>query len=329
MLRIDGNFYRTDYGDLPAMSTISTSRSWPAALAMLFLMGGFFAACDDTPPEETRPVATAVLETQPPPTMTEPAATQTAEPTSTQVPPAETPLPTEPPPTNTPQPTATNTAEPTATAAPMSLVPGFEETASIEAGSFKAYTYVGTAFEPLFIFVEADATLNVAVAAYREAINEGADLSGVSPLAVADFNPVNRPEILVFTAPADGSYSLVVSSSEETAGAFTLHAYDTETPVENAMLVSESLVIGESRAYTAQSNSGRPVLIFLDPIDQSDLIFDVIDGTGTVVGSANFGGRGSPEAFFLLPLSTTSYTVQVREASGAAAAYNLVIVALP
>ncbi len=73
------------------------------------------------------------------------------------------------------------------------------------------------------------------------------------------------------------------------------------------------LAAGETAQFQVESRGGRPVLIFVDPVDQSDISVTMTTADGQTVADANYSGPGSAEAAFVLPLETTRYTVTVRE----------------
>jgi hypothetical protein len=246
-------------------------------------------------------------------------------PTSTPIPPptiaaAETPGGSEPPATLLPE----LTSEPVIDA----LAPGQQATGQLAGGDFESYAYQGKQFQPVMIFVEASEELDVVVAAYEGIMVPHSNLDGLTLLSQAAFNPAGRPELLVFTPNRDGEFIIVVSGQSGTSGAYVVYMYDGTTPAENTQLFNDALAAGETKSYLAVSNGGRPVIAFVDQSDQSNMVIEILNQKGTVVSEANYGGTGSAEASFVLPLDTTSYTVRISEASGAPARYNLAIVTL-
>jgi len=292
----------------------------------LFLLA--VAACRETPVEPTPtlpPAPTAVAET------TLPEAQPTAEATAT--PAAEpTPLPTEAPTlTFTPLPVAsptatavppTNTPTPTATAVPVAetISPGESYAGELGDGGWQLFTFAGRQFQPLLFFAEAAADLNLSMAAYQ-ADAADFDPGTAVPLVNVNFSDAGRPEIMVFSPNATADYRLLVQA-EAGSGAFTLHTFDAQQGERG------TLATGTVNEYTAVSNGARPVLILTNPVGQADLIIRVTGADGALIGEADFGGPGSAEAFFLLPLRTTTYTITISEATGAAAAYDRLIVPL-
>lgn len=225
-------------------------------------------------------------------------------------------------------PAETMTAVPLFTAvAGERLAPGQRDTATLAAGAFRVYPFQGTAFEPVLLFVETADTLDVIVAAYAGQVEPDASLSNLAPEAEADFSQAGGPEILVFTPGDDGLYSFVVHG--QGTGEYTLYLFDARTSSPNVVVQQAgSLMAGATSAYGVQSNGGRPVLVWVTPEGQVDLTVQIRDSNGNMVQDANYSGRGSAEAVFVLPLQTTQYTVTIGEATGTAADYRVAIIAL-
>lgn len=289
------------------------------------------------PPTEagTEPAAEATVI----PAVTEPAATTTTveEPVATtETPPTLTTPTAESTPTEDASPTMeatpttaeSPTPEPSPTPAMVMLAPGESNAAPLSAGGFNAYGYEGLAFQPAILFVEPADTLDVALAAYAGDVAAGSDLSGQEVLSEADFSTAGGPEILVITPEEDGRYSLIVRSASGEGG-YTAYLYDATSEAHGtAVRQTDALINGEIKTYTVQSNGARPVVVFVDPTDESNVVARIADSNGNVAANANFSGPGSAEAVFVLPLQTTTYTVQVSEASGAPSAYNIMIITL-
>jgi hypothetical protein len=272
--------------------------------------------------------AEAVTDT-PEPAASEPAATTA--PAATATLPGE-PEPEQPTPTletviTEPAPLETATLEPV-TAPPGMIAPGQQTGNSVESGEVQMYTFQGTEFEPVIVFVEGDDGLDIALSAYEGDAAGGLDPSQLTPLAQADFSAVGRPEVMVVTPEADGPHTIVVQGSAGTAGNYTLYMYDGTTAAANTRLINDSLAAGETKSYKALSNGGRPVIAFVDQTGQSDLVLQILDDNEELVTEANFGGPNSAETAFVLPLESTAYTVQVSTVNGETAVYNLVIVTL-
>ncbi len=220
------------------------------------------------------------------------------------------------------------TPEPSPTPAILMLAPGQSNAAPLSGGGFNSYGYEGLAFQPAVLFVEPADTLDVALAAYAGDVVAGSDLTGLEVLSEANFSTAGGPEILVVTPEEDGRYALLVQSVAGEGG-YTAYLYDAANEAPGAAVrQADSLVNGETKTYTVQSNGARPVLVFVDPTDDSNVVARVADSNGNVAANANFSGPGSAEAVFVLPLQTTTYTVQVSEATGAPSAYNILIVTL-
>jgi hypothetical protein len=293
-------------------------------LAFLLLAA---TACRETPAEPTAtllPEPTAVAEPALPEVQPtdEPTAIPAAEPT-----PLPTPEPTatatavpEATPTPTPIP-PTATATPTATAVPAAetISPGESYAGELANGGSQLFSFGGRQFQPLLFFAEAGADLNLSLAVYQA--DTAFDPATAVPLANVKFSDAGRPEIMVFSPNTTANYFLLVQA-EAGSGSFTLHTFDAQ-PGDRSTLAA-----GSANEYTAVSNGARPVVILANPVGQADLIIRVTGADGVLIGEADFGGPGSAEAFFLLPLQTTTYTITISEATGAAAAYDQLIVPL-
>lgn len=233
-------------------------------------------------------------------------------------------------------PSATSTLPPTQVPSPEvqstpagveMFQPGQSDTADLAAGESRLYPFQGISFEPLLFFAEGDADLDLVLAVYEGLLTQG-ELTTEAPVGEADLNPAGRPELLVFTPEEDGPYTVIIQARDDNDGQFTLYLYDSTTATAGAQLFSGSLAAGQTVAYQAQSNGGRPVIVFADPVNQENLVIEVSEETGQVTSTADYGGGGSAEALYLLPLRTTSYTITIREVGSAAATFNLVIIAL-
>jgi hypothetical protein len=199
-------------------------------------------------------------------------------------------------------------------------------------GEFNVYTFNAEALQPVLIFVETDGRLDIAVSVYAATVTAATDLAALTPLAQADANAGGGPEILTFVPNAAGAYSLVLRAKEATgdeSGQFILYLFDMETTTADvAVRETDTLAAGQVNTYTVQSNGNGPVLVWLNPAGQADLIVRVTDESGDVIVEGNFGGPGSVESVYVLPRQTTTYTIEVLEASSAAATYDVMIVTL-
>ena len=282
--------------------------------------------------EVTTPTATIIAET----------ATPLPTPTLTAVPDTPTPVPS-PTPAATVAATQPSTAtatlspalSPTPTAQPVTpatIAPGQRDTASLAPGEFNVYTFNAEALQPVLIFVETDGRLDIAVAVYAATVTAATDLAALTPLAQADANAGGGPEILTFVPNAAGAYSLVLRAKEATgdeSGQFILYLFDMETTTADvAVRETDTLAAGQVNTYTVQSNGNGPVLVWLNPAGQADLIVRVTGESGDVIVEGNFGGPGAVESVYVLPRQTTTYTIEVLEASSAAATYDVMIVTL-
>lgn len=310
--------------------------------ALILILAALLAGCDNAPdqalptplpPAPTTPAeATAggelpTAEQEPP--ATEPAlATLPASPTSEQPTeaPTNTPLPTDEPlpsPTTEPPSAEPPTAEPTAVSL---FAPGQQDGGSLAAGEAKAYLVNGRRFQPLILFVEPTNELNVAVAAYVGDQTAQTMPEGVTPPVAADNALAGRPEILVLSPEADGLYTLVVRAVAG-EGSFAAHLYDLTTPAPGiAVQQPDSLLAGEEKTYNVTSRGARPVIAVADPTDQSDIALDILGADGTLLTTANYSGPGGVETAYVMPLGEATYTVNVREANGGPAVYQIVVI---
>jgi hypothetical protein len=147
------------------------------------------------------------------------------------------------------------------------------------------------------------------------------DIETADPLTEVNFSDAGRPEIMVFSPNATADYLLLVRA-EDGDGDYTLHTFDSQAGQR------ASLAAGGEGRHTAVSNGARPVLIFADPVGNADLIITVTGQDGALIVEGNFGGPGSAESLFLLPLRTTTYTITITAVAGAATEYDILIVTL-
>jgi hypothetical protein len=66
----------------------------------------------------------------------------------------------------------------------------------------------------------------------------------------------------------------------------------------------------------------------VDPTDTSDVALDILGADGAVLTTSNYSGPGGVEVAYVLPLGTTNYTIQVREANGGASSFVVAVVTL-
>lgn len=219
-------------------------------------------------------------------------------------------------------PTAAPTAEigETETAVPVPIVsgelfaPGQKVSGTLAAGGEDSYLIDGVKFMPRFAFVETQDEIDLLLTAAN---------------TEANFSGVGGPEVLVFTADDNGRFDLIVRNESETSGDYTLYLYDAAQAVPGAVHQPNIvLAAGTTTQFQVESNGGRPVLIFVDPVDQSDIGVTITTTDGQAVAEANYSGAGSAEAAFVLPLETSRYIVTVREINNAASQINVLLVPL-
>ena len=264
------------------------------------------AAPTEVEPTAVPTEAATVAPTEEPTATPEAEATPIA--TATAVPPTNTP---------TPLPTATTTAVPAADP----ITPGESHSGSLTTGAIQTYPFQGTQFQPVLFFGEASAGLNLALAVYGPDEAGMIDIETADPLTEVNFSDAGRPEIMVFSPNATTDYLLLVRA-EEGEGDYTLHTFDTQAGQRS------SLAAGGEGRHTAVSNGARPVLIFADPVGNADLTIAVTGQDGALIAEGNFGGPGSAESLFLLPLRTTTYTITITAAAGNATEYDILIITL-
>jgi hypothetical protein len=310
--------------------------------ALLLILAALLVACDNTNdqppaslPTPLPPAPTAEAGSSPTtavePTLTEPALA-TLPPSPTAEPPTEAPT-LLPSPTDEPAPEVLPTAEtlptepPTAEPTAVSLfAPGQQDGGSLAAGEAEAYLVDGRRFQPLILFVEPTNELNVALAAYVGDQTAQTMPEGVTPPAAVDNALAGRPEVLVLSPEADGLYTFVVRAAAG-EGSFAAHLYDLITPAPGiAVQQPDTLLAGEEKMYNITSRGPRPVIAVADPADQSDIALDILDANGTLLTTANYSGPGGVETAYVLPLGETAYTVNVREANGGPATYQILVI---
>jgi len=217
-------------------------------------------------------------------------------------------------------PTAEATAAMMGTAIPVPVVdgevfgPGQQDSRTLAGGGEETYLIDGVKFTPRFVFAET-----------ADQVDLKLSVEGVE----ANFAGPGGAEVLVFTADDNGRFDLTVSNESEASGAYTLYLYDAAQAVPSAVhQPNVALVEGETAQFQVESRGGRPVLIFVDPVDQSDVGVVVTTADGQTVSDANYGGAGAAEAAFVLPRETTRYTVTVREINNAPSQINVLLVPL-
>lgn len=296
-------------------------------LASLWLVLGMaVVGCrEGTGAQATAPVTSVAAPTSP---VVEATATEPPEPptvTSTAVASGETPTATVPlAATETETATATVTTEATVTVTVTAtaitgterFTPGQRATTSLENGEFAVFPFSGAALETLLFFVEPDDDLNVDMAVYEGEVATGDDLRTLTPLVQANAGAAGVPEVLVFVPDDDGDFSLVVAAMGE--GQATVHFVDVQTGG-----AANTLAAGEVVTSQFYSNISRPVLIFVDPIEDGDIVVRATTTEGEVLAESNFGGPGAAEVLFMLPPQTSGFHFEISEATGMPAQYHL------
>ena len=209
------------------------------------------------------------------------------------------------------------------------LAPGQTAVSTLGAGAQVTFPYQGERFSPRLFFVRPAGSLDAELRAFGAGVT-AETVNQASPATTANFGGPGLPEMLVYTAQADEVHLTAVASLDNTAGLFRFYLFDGVTRTgDTAVLEQLSLPAGQTQSYTVTSQNGQPVIIFADPIGASeDIAVTVRNANGDVVNEANFGGGGSAEALYLLPLTTTSYTVEISEVSEQAATVNVHLITL-
>lgn len=259
----------------------------------------------------------------------------TAAPSVTTEPPTDEPAtdepPTDEPATAAPSPTAaqlpTDAASPTAAPSGELFAPGQVDGATLAAGGAMSYLVQGRRFMPVILFVEPQNPLDVALAAYSGDLSGQTTPAGVA-LASADNALAGRPEILVLSPESDGLFTFVVRAASG-EGNFTAHLFDLTTPAPGVVIQqADTLAAGTEKVYSVTSRGARPLIVVVDPTDESDLALDVIGTDNALLTTANYGGPGGAETAYVLPLGTVSYSIKIREVNGGAAAYQILVIAM-
>ena len=285
-----------------------------------------------TPITEATDAATTVFATAEALATAAPSAT--AEPPTDEPPtdePATAEPPTDEPATAAPSPTAaqlpTDAASPTAAPSGELFAPGQVDGATLAAGGATSYLVQGRAFTPSILFVEPQNPLDVALAAYSGDLSGQTTPAGVA-LASADNALAGRPEILVLSPESDGLFTFVVRAASG-EGNFTAHLFDLTTPAPGVVIQqADTLAAGTEKVYSVTSRGARPVIVVVDPTDESDLALDVLGGDNALLTTANYGGPGGAETAYVLPLGTATYSIKIREANGGAAAFQILVIAM-
>ncbi len=190
-----------------------------------------------------------------------------------------------------------------------------------------SYLVEGRRFAPIILFVEPENTLDVALAAYSGDLS-GQTTPAVTALAAADNALAGRPEILVLSPESDGMFTFVVRATSG-EGNFVAHLFDLTTPAPGVVIQQpDMLAAGTEKVYTVTSRGARPVIVVIDPTDQSDVALDVIGADNALLTTANYGGPGGAETAYVLPLGTVSYSIKIREVNNGPAAFQIVVITM-
>ncbi|MBE2224969.1 MAG: hypothetical protein IAF02_25745 [Anaerolineae bacterium] len=194
------------------------------------------------------------------------------------------------------------------------LGPGQQDSRTLTGGGEETYLIDGVKFMPRFVFAETADEIDLLLSV------DGTE---------ANFSGPGGSEVLVFTADDNGRFDLTIRNESEASGEYILYLYDAAQAVPGAVhQPNVALVAGTTAQFQVESRGGRPVLIFVDPIDQSDISVTIATAEGQTIADANYSGPGSAEAAFVLPLETTRYTVSVKEINNAPSQINVLLVPL-
>ena len=221
--------------------------------------------------------------------------------------------------------TLTATTTVTATAAAITgterFAPGQQATVTLADGDFAAFPFSGAALETLLFFAEPEDDLDVDLAVYEAGVTAESDLSTLTPLVEANSGAADVPEALVFVPDEEGDFSLVLAATG--SGGATVHFFDVQTQG-----TANTLPAGEVNTGQFYSNISRPVLIFVDPVAEADIVIRAATAEGEVLAESNYGGPGAAEVLFMLPPQSAGFAFQISEATGAAASYEMAVISL-
>lgn len=301
-------------------------------LIVWLLLSAIALGCREEPaPQATVPATEVTLPTEP---AAEAIATEPAAEPATAIPEAapgsDTPVATQAPaptPTEVEAATATTvaTATVTVTTGPITdterFVPGQRAMVTLADGEFDAFPFSGAALETLLFFAEPGDDLNVDMAVYEGEVTADSDLNTLTPLVRANSGAAGVPEVLVFVPDDEGDFSLVLSATG--SGEATVHFFDVQSQG-----TANTLAAGELFTGQFYSNISRPVLIFVDPVEEADIVLQAVTAEGEVLAESNYGGPGAAEVLFMLPPQPSDFAFQISEATGAAASYHLAVISL-
>ena len=321
-------------------------------LTSFLFLAGWLAACSTVEPDEVvlapLPTLAATAPLPLPPTNIPP----TLKPTATEIPATSTPLV----PTATAAPTetavvnfaATDTPTPTRlpgilpTLTPTAMTPmqaGVGFPGEIGASEFRIHLVEGKADQTIFAAVRADVTNDLGLLIFEGNINELAAEAeqSVQDLLIsakadreANFNGPGLMETLAYTPKEDGDITLVVTSTAEGEGRYRLYAFDAASSSAN-VVYNQTVELGGGQAttITTQSNGGKPVVAFFNPIDGGfDGEISLAQDNGVVLTTSNYVGAGLYESAFHQPRTSTGYAFTFKNLNGTAGLYQILVVAM-
>ncbi|MFK7804772.1 MAG: hypothetical protein AB8G95_24260 [Anaerolineae bacterium] len=258
--------------------------------------------------------------------------------------------------TNTPAPTetpvvnfaATDTATPTrlpgvlpsktpTEIAPMNTGVGFQ--GEIGNSEFKVHIVEArqdqTVFAAVRVKPEVDAGLlifegNVANIAREEGVAVQDLLTSNKADREANFSGQGFMEVIAYTPKEDGEVSIVVTSSADSDGLYRLYVFDQTTASPN-IVYNQTVQLdgGQTTPIGVTSNGGKPIVAFINPLDAAvDGKIAIKNSGGSIVTEANYAGGGSYETSFVLPLTTTGFSVEMTNVSGTTGFFEILVLAI-
>ena len=142
-----------------------------------------------------------------------------------------------------------------------------------------------------------------------------------------DFNGPGLPEIFLFKPLANGNHALTISAVDGTAGFYKLYLFNNSSTTSPHIGAVNSFTLsgGESKEFVVTSNGGKPVAVFANPLSDDINVISKIKIGEAVIIEANFGGLGSHESAYVLPNTTTTYTIEIDETADRNGSVELLI----
>lgn len=317
-------------------------------MAGLFLIGCNSPVLDGTPFVLVPTIAEAAT-LPPPPTILESdlPPTNTAAPSATSVPTSTpTPLPSETPvvqfaSTDTPTATSLPKLLPTSTSTPITpLESGLPFAGELGPDEFRIHLVDTLEGRTVYSMLRLKPELDGRIAAYQGSLPEIASDEGISvqdvlisefPEREADFNGEGLPELIAFRPQTDEAYTLLVTAEGTTEGTFPyrLYTFDLETASPHVVNGSTiTLPAGGTQSFQVSSNGGKPVAVFARPATTGGNVKVAINGANGSIIEADFGGPNSFESAYVLPVRTTSYSIDITNVGGSDGSFEILIVAL-